>query len=85
MKRKILALALCLALAGMLPGQGRWEKIWWGVLSEDALEMARADGEGTEAEDGVQFVWPLWDWLCRRFRPGPAAVPPAEEQAPAQA
>ncbi len=47
---------------------------WWGVLYEDALDMARAEDGGDEPnekkaspEDGTEvvFVWPLWDWLLR--------------------
>ena len=37
----------------------------WGVMYEDALLLAQADGEAPEDESEVIFVWPLWDALLR--------------------
>ena len=64
--------------AGMLPGPTLYITLgageghnWWGILYEDALLMA-CPGEETEIrEERVEFVWPLWQWLCALLGLGP--------------
>lgn len=65
----VLVLALILGMACGALGEFRRTRegscALWGVMYEDALLLAQADGEAPEDETEVVFVWPLWDSLLR--------------------
>ena len=65
---------LCLLLVGaLLTGwngmeEGRWEKVWWGVMDETALEMAGAEKEEREeGEEEVRFYFPWLEMLLEEI------------------
>ena len=65
------ALVLVMGMAGGALGEYRRTREGccklWGVMYEDALLLAQADGDAPEDEKEVVFVWPLWDSLMRFF------------------
>ncbi len=36
---------------------------WWGVLYDNAVLLAQAEGSADGPAEEIEFVWPLWEWL----------------------